>query len=69
MLQRISYAVAGGILSVGAPLGLAALRSIRHRASRRRASSSLAQDAAVHTYVGLSTAMTRGGNAVAIVRA
>ena len=57
MFQRISYAVAGGILSVGAPLGLAALRSVRHGTWRRRASSSLAQDGAEYTYVGVSTAI------------
>lgn len=57
MDQRLSYAVAGGILSFGAPLGLAALRRVRHRPSRRRASRPLAEDPAVYAYVSVSTAV------------
>lgn len=57
MFQRLSYAAAGGILSFGAPLGLAALRHVQHNAARRRALPSLAQDTALYAYVGLSTAI------------
>jgi diguanylate cyclase (GGDEF)-like protein len=57
MFRRLSYAVAGGVLSLGAPLGLAALRHIRPCPARCRASASLAEDAVVYAYVSLSTAI------------
>jgi diguanylate cyclase (GGDEF)-like protein len=55
MLQRLSYALAGAMLSFGAPLGLLALRQFRGRASQARSASSLTEDAAVYAYVSLST--------------
>ena len=57
MFQRVSYALAGGILSFGAPLGLVAVQRVRDRVFGHRAPSSAAADAVVYGYVSVSTAI------------
>jgi GGDEF domain-containing protein len=57
MAQRLSYALAGGILSCGAPLGLFALQQLRQRATTRAARRVLVEDPAVYAFVSVSTAI------------
>ena len=60
MVRRASYAVLGGLLSMGAPIGLLAIRFLQHRTSSwslRRVMSEVAADPAGYAYVGVSTAI------------
>lgn len=57
MAQRLSYALAGGILSCGAPLGLLALQQLRQRAAARAARRLLVDDPAVYAFISVSTAI------------
>jgi diguanylate cyclase (GGDEF)-like protein len=59
MDRRFVYAVTGGLLSAGAPLGLLAVRLARrrYRSLRHRPTSEVAADRAGFLYVGTSTAV------------
>jgi diguanylate cyclase (GGDEF)-like protein len=60
VLRRASYALIGSLLSMGAPIGLLAIRSWQHRTGSRvlrRVPKEMAGDAVGYAYVGLSTAI------------
>ncbi len=62
MRRRHTYALAGGLASAGAPIGLLGVRLTRNRRRRARVSlrtlrAELASDRAGYTYVGTSTAI------------
>lgn len=61
MQRRTTYACAGGLLSIGAQLGLLALRTLRERSGRgralRRAIREVARNRDDYVYVGASTAL------------
>ena len=61
-MRRHTYALAGGVASAGAPIGLLGVRLIRNRRRRTRLSlralrAELAADRAGYTYVATSTAI------------
>lgn len=59
-MRSVSYGLIGGLLSVGAPLGLLVLRLARRRTwslSLRRSAEAARNDLGVYMYVGLSTAV------------
>jgi diguanylate cyclase (GGDEF)-like protein len=62
MRRRIGYALAGGLLAAGAPLGLLGLRLTRRRAGSllHRIRDAVEADRAGITYVGTSTAFVFG---------
>jgi diguanylate cyclase (GGDEF)-like protein len=60
MPRRLSYGFIGGLLSVGAPIGLLAIRLLQRRTplwSLRRITKEVAADPGSYAYVGLSTAL------------
>jgi diguanylate cyclase (GGDEF)-like protein len=57
MVRRLSYTLAGGFLSLGAPLGLLAIRLCQHGLSPHHVTREVTADPVLYAYVGTSTAI------------